>query len=70
MCNTTFKGKIRQLKQCNRNKINETHIFQTIFGVNEIKANWPVPYQNVCKRFAHDQSSWVVTGVKKIQELI
>ena len=36
----------------------------------EIKANRPVPYQNVCKRFAHDQSSWVVTGVKKIQELI
>ena len=38
--------------------------------MNEIKANRPVPYQNVCKRFAHDQSSWVVTGVKKIQELI
>ena len=37
---------------------------------NEIKANRPVPYQNVCKRFAHDQSSWVVTGVKKIQEPI
>ena len=37
---------------------------------HEIKANRPVPYQNVCKRFAHDQSSWVVTGVKKIQELI
>ena len=36
----------------------------------EIKANRPEPYQNVCKRFAHDQSSWVVTGVKKIQELI
>ena len=36
----------------------------------EIKANRPVPYRNVCKRFAHDQSSWVVTGVKKIQELI
>ena len=36
----------------------------------EIKANWPEPYQNVCKRFAHDQSSWVVTGTKKIQELI
>ena len=41
-----------------------------ILGLNEIKANRPVPYQNVCKRFAHDQSSWVVTGVKKIQELI
>ena len=37
---------------------------------NEIKANRPEPYQNVCKRFAHDQSSWVVTGTKKMQELI
>ena len=41
-----------------------------IHEIHVIKANRPVPYQNVCKRFAHDQSSWVVTGVKKIQELI
>ena len=44
--------------------------FYMITDKYEIKANRPVPYQNVCKRFAHDQSSWVVTGVKKIQELI
>ena len=36
----------------------------------EIKADRPEPYQDVYKRFAHDQSSWVVTGVKKMQELI
>ena len=42
----------------------------SIFSIYEIKAKRPEPYQNVCKRFAHDQSSWVVTGAKKIQELI
>ena len=38
--------------------------------LDEIKANRPELYHYVYKHFAHDQSSWVVTGIKKMNELI
>ena len=43
---------------------------QHLSRFHEIKANRPEPYHDVYKHFAHDQSSLVVTGIKKMNKLI